>query len=131
MAKTAGRRRRTHRKRTHRGGTYTVNVAAAPAGGFPEIDSIRESACGAVDNRFGNNTFGGRRSRRKHKKTSKKTGRRRHRKTMKRGGAMSSSPNYPGLVYPTSDMALNVPRSGYGFVQGPGTAGLVDYQSIY
>lgn len=127
MAKTAGRRRRTHRKRTHRGGTYTVNVAAAPAGGFPEIDSIRESACGAVDNRFGNNTFGGRRSHRKHKKA----GRRRHRKTSKRGGAMSSSPNYPGLVYPTSDMALNVPRSGYGFVQGPGTAGLVDYQSIY
>ena len=130
MAKTAGRRRsskRHSRRRTHRGGTYTVNVAAAPAGGFPEIDSIRESACGAVDNRFGNNTFGGKRHRRK--KSSKKGGRRR--KTMKRGGAMQSSPNYPGLVYPTSDMALNVPRAGYGFVQGPGTAGLVDYQSIY
>lgn len=130
MVKTAGRRhktRKTHR-RTHRGGTYTTNVAAAPAGGFPQIDSIRESACGAVDNRFGNNTFGGKR-RRYHRKSAKKSGRRR--KTHKRGGALQSSPNYPGQVYPTSDMALNVPRAGYGFVQGPGTAGYVDFSSIY
>lgn len=119
MAKKAGRR---SRRKTHRGGTYTTNVAAAPAGGFPQIDSIRESACGAVDNRFGNNTLGGKRRTRRHKK---------HRKTHKRGGAVQSSPNYPGQVYPTSDMALNVPRAGYGFVQGPGTAGYVDFSSIY
>lgn len=129
MAKTAGRRR-SSRRRTHRGGTYEVNVGAAPAGGFPQIDSIRESACGAVDNRFGNNVAatGGRR-RRHHKKSAKKAGRRR-RRTMKRGGAMQSSPNYPGLVYPTSDMALNVQRTGYGY-EGTGVAGIANYPPIY
>lgn len=131
MVKTAGRRqetpsgrRRRYARKTHRGGTYTTNVTSS-INGYPQIDSIRESACGAVDNRFGNNTVGGKR---RHRKTSKRGGRRR--KT-RRGGGMQSSPNYPGLVYPTSDMALNVPRAGYGFVQGPGTAGYIDFSSIY
>jgi hypothetical protein len=139
MVKTAGRRRKTSRRsktssgRRHRGGSYTVNVAAAPAGGFPQIDSNRMEQCGSVDNRFGNNTFGGKR-RKTGRRHSKKTGRRsktssggRRRYTVKRGGYMNA---YPGQTYPTSDLALSVARTGYGY-QGTGVAGFADYPAIY
>ena len=118
---TAGRRhrRRGHRK-TMKGGVYTTDVSQSIAG-FPTISSIREVAGASYDTRGGNNTTGGRR-RRHHKKTHRKGGKRRgHRKTHKGGSYGTPVP---------SDLALNVPRAGYGYV-GTGVAGMTDPTPTY
>lgn len=108
----AGRR---HRRRTHKGGVYTQDVSKGIAG-FPETTSIREIAGAAYDTRGGNNTTGGRR--RRHRRSHKKAGRRRtHR------GGMYGTPV-------KSDLALNVPRAGYGYV-GKGVAGFADPTPTY
>jgi hypothetical protein len=95
------------RRTTKRGGSYTTNVTQS-YGGFPQIDSNRGEACGASATRGGNNVTGGRRRRRTK-------GGRRHRKTRRGGG---------------HDLALNVPRAGYGFF-GKGAAGIPDATPIY
>jgi hypothetical protein len=115
---TAGRRRRHHRK-THKGGVYTQDVSKGIAG-FPETTSIREIAGAAYDTRGGNNVpaTGGRR--RRHRKSG-------HKKTHRRRRA------HRGGTYGTpmkSDLALNVPRAGYGYV-GTGVAGFADPTPTY
>lgn len=113
---TAGRRRR-HRK-THKGGVYTQDVSKGIAG-FPETTSIREIAGASYDTRGGNNVpaTGGRR--RRHRKSHKKTHRRRR---THRGGTYGTPVK--------SDLALNVPRAGYGYV-GTGVAGFADPTPTY
>jgi hypothetical protein len=118
---TAGRRR--HHRKTHKGGVYTQDVSKGIAG-FPETTSIREIAGAAYDTRGGNNVpaTGGRRRKHHRKSSHKKTaGRRHHRKTHR--GGMYGTPV-------KSDLALNVPRAGYGYV-GTGVAGFADPTPTY
>jgi hypothetical protein len=102
-----------------RGGVYEQTVEGGGVAGFPVTTSIREVEGANYSTRGGNNTIGGRRRRRTHK------GKRRGRKhTAKRGG---------GGSYGTpvgSDLALNSPRAGYGYV-GTGVAGFADPTPTY
>lgn len=115
-----GRRRRHGRKHTMRGGVYEQSVEGGGIAGFAVNKSIHEVEGADYSTRGGNNTFGGRR-RRTH---TRRGGKRRHHRTAKRGG---------GGSYGTpvgSDLALNSPRAGYGYV-GAGVAGFADPTPIY
>lgn len=115
-----GRRRRHGRKRTMRGGVYEQSVEGGGIAGFPVNKSIHEVEGADYSTRGGNNTFGGRRRR----TNKRRGGKRRHHRTAKRGG---------GGSYGTpigSDLALNSPRAGYGYV-GAGVAGFTDPTPIY
>ena len=104
-----------------KGGVYEQSVASGGIAGFPVTKSIHEVEAADFSSRGGNNTRGGRR--RTHKRRGKGT--KHHRKhTVKRGG---------GGSYGTpikSDLALNSPRAGYGYV-GAGVAGFTDPTPIY
>ena len=120
---TAGRRHRRRHRKTMKGGVYTTDVSQSIAG-FPTISSIRQEMGASYDTRGGNNVpaSGGRR--RKHRKTHRKGGKRHgHRKTHRGGGGSYGTPM-------KSDLALNVPRAGYGYV-GTGVAGMADPTPTY
>lgn len=98
-----------------KGGVYEQNVAGGGIAGFPVTKSIHEVEAADYSSRGGNNTFGGRRRRtHRHK-------RRHHRKTQ-RGGSYGTPV--------ASDLALNSPRAGYGYV-GKGIAGFTDPTPVY
>lgn len=115
-----GRRRRHGRKHTMKGGVYEQNVSESVAG-FPVTKSVHEVEAADFSSRGGNNTFGGRRRHRKSRRGGKRRGRKH---TAKRGGGGS----YGTPI--ASDLALNVPRAGYGYT-GTGVAGFTDPTPIY
>lgn len=121
MKYTACGGRRRHRRHTMKGGVYEQSVAGGGIAGFPVTKSIHEVEAADFSSRGGNNTFGGRRRR-----THKRKGGKRHprKRTVKRGGGGS----YGTQV--ASDLALNSPRAGYGYV-GTGVAGFTDPTPIY
>ena len=132
MNSTACGGRRKHRTRKHRGGGYTTDVSQSIAG-FATITPNREVTCASYDTRGGNNVMGG--GKRGHtikqlksllkKKGLKTTGKKAtlRRRLMKRGGGSYGTPV-------ASDLALNVPRAGYGY-DGKGIAGFADPTPIY
>jgi hypothetical protein len=112
-----GRRRR---RRTMKGGVYEQSVANGGIAGFPVTKSIHEVEAADYSTRGGNNnTSGGRRRRRR---THKRKGGKR-RKTHRGGGGSYGTPV-------SSDLALNSPRAGYGYV-GKGIAGFTDPTPVY
>lgn len=133
MNATACGGRRRHRTRKHRGGGYTTDVSQSIAG-FPTITPNREVTCASMDTRGGNNVTGGAR---KHGHTIKQLKRLLKKKGLKTTGKKSTLRKRlmkgGGGSYGTpvgSDLALNVPRAGYGYA-GKGIAGYADPTPIY
>lgn len=130
--------KRRHRSRKHRGGGYTTDVSQSIAG-FATITPNREVTCASYDTRGGNNVTGGRRRKRTRKattrrrKTAKNSEVARFDKMLARQERLMKQLKGGGGSYGTpvgSDLALNVPRAGYGYA-GKGIAGYADPTPIY